>query len=509
MDTKDIVDSLSVNELKILPHLEERDIVDICKKSNLDKTSVLRALEYLKIKGVVELNYKKTKIVDLDTNGILHQKNGLPERRLLNVINEKRIINLQEAQKQSRLSDEEFKISIGTLRRKNIIDIKNQNLVLNNSGGFGASKKTDEELFLDSLPIKLDSIPKEQINVFRDLQRRKEIVKIKEETEIEIKIKEFGKKILNLKIDSGDLIEQVTPEMIQNEKLWKGKRFRKYNIQAPLPEISGGKRHFVNQAIDYAKKIWIEMGFQEMRGDIINSSFWVFDSLFTAQDHPVREMQDTFFISKKSELPDKKLVDSVKMAHEQGIAGSKGWRYSWDSEEAKKTVLRTHTTCISAKKLYELSKLPIQQRKGKFFSLDKNFRNETVDWKHGFEFYQSEGIVVDENVNLRHLLGYLTEFYKRMGFEKIRFLPTYYPYTEPSVQIRAWHPERKIWFELGGAGIFRPEIAVPLLGKNIPILAWGQGFDRIIMDYYQIKDLRELYKNDLEQLRKTKFWMKS
>ena len=191
MDTKDIVDSLSVNELKILPHLEERDIVDICKKSNLDKTSVLRALEYLKIKGVVELNYKKTKIVDLDTNGILHQKNGLPERRLLNVINEKRIINLQEAQKQSRLSDEEFKISIGTLRRKNIIDIKNQNLVLNNSGGFGASKKTDEELFLDSLPIKLDSIPKEQINVFRDLQRRKEIVKIKEETEIEIKIKEL------------------------------------------------------------------------------------------------------------------------------------------------------------------------------------------------------------------------------------------------------------------------------------------------------------------------------
>lgn len=509
MDIKEIADSLSVNELKILPHLEEKNIVDICKKSNLDKTSVLRGLEYLKVKGIVNLTYEKTKLIDLGTNGVLHQKNGLPERRLLDLINEKRIINFQEAQKQAKLSDEEFKISIGTLKRKDIIDIKNQNLVLNNSGGFGASKKTEEELFLDSLPINLDSLTKQQIPIFRDLQRRKEILKIKEETEIKIKLTDLGKKILSLKIDSDDLIEQVTPEMIQNEKLWKGKRFRKYNVQAPLPEITGGKRHFVNQALDYAKRIWIEMGFREMKGEMMDSSFWVFDSLFTAQDHPVREMQDTFFISKKAELADKKLVDTVKTTHEKGIAGSKGWGYSWDIEQAKKVVLRTHTTNLSAKKLYELSKLPVEQRKGKFFAIGKVFRNETVDWSHGFEFYQSEGIVVDEHVNLRHLLGYLKEFYEKMGFEKIRFSPAYFPYTEPSVEIHAWHPEKKVWLELGGAGIFRPEIAVPLLGKNIPILAWGQGFDRIIMDYYQIKDLRELYKNDLEHLRKIKFWMKN
>jgi phenylalanyl-tRNA synthetase alpha chain len=238
---------------------------------------------------------------------------------------------------------------------------------------------------------------------------------------------------------------------------------------------------------------------------MIQQSFWNFDALFTAQDHPVREMQDTFFINKEIELPNKKIVEQVKKAHEKGLDGSKGWQYIWNPEKAKKLVLRTHTTCLSAQKLCELKEedLPV-----KIFALGKNFRNETVDWSHGFEFYQTEGIVIDKNANLCNLLGYLKQFYKKMGFEKIRFRPAYFPYTEPSLEVDVWHPEKKIWLELGGAGIFRPEVSVALLGKKIPILAWGQGVDRIIMDYYKIKDLRELYKNDLNQLRKIKYWMK-
>jgi len=139
--------------------------------------------------------------------------------------------------------------------------------------------------------------------------------------------------------------------------------------------------------------------------------------------------------------------------------------------------------------------------------LGKYFRNEALDWSHLFEFNQTEGIVIDEKANFRHLLGYLKQFYEKMGFEKIRFSPAYFPYTEPSVEINVWHPEKKVWLEMGGAGIFRPEITIPLLGKEIPVLAWGQGFDRIIMDYYKIKDLRELYKNDLNKLRRVKFWV--
>jgi len=181
------------------------------------------------------------------------------------------------------------------------------------------------------------------------------------------------------------------------------------------------------------------------------------------------------------------------------------FRYEWDEEEAKKAVLRTHTTCLSARTIANLKKeeLPV-----KFFALGKNFRNETVDWNHGFEFNQTEGIVIDRNVNFRHLLGYLKQFFKKMGFEKLRFRPAYFAYTSPSVEIDVWHPVRKEWLELGGAGIFRPEVVIPLLGENIPVLAWGPGFDRILMDYYKINDIRILYKNDISHLRNVKFWTK-
>jgi phenylalanyl-tRNA synthetase alpha chain len=272
-----------------------------------------------------------------------------------------------------------------------------------------------------------------------------------------------------------------------------------------VPEISGGKRHFVNQSMDYARKIWTEMGFKEMTGNMVISSFWNFDALFTPQDHPVREMQDTFFINKSSELSNKKIIEKVRKSHETGVAGSKGWQYKWNEEIAKKMLLRTHTTCLSSQ---TLTKIKPENLPAKFFAVGRCFRNETMDWSHGFEFNQTEGIVIDPDANFRHLLGYLTQFYKKMGFEKIRVRPSFFPYTEPSLEIDAWQPEKKIWLEIGGAGIFRPEVTEPLLGKAIPVLAWGPGFDRMIMNIFGIKDMREVYKNDLTQLRKLKFLVK-
>jgi len=508
MEIKRLVESLSPNERKILPYLNE-EINDISKKSNLDKISVLRALDFLQNKGIVKLNHEKKKIIEIGVNGALYRKKGLPERHLLNLLNEKRIISLEEAQKDSKLSKDEFKASLGVLKNKALIELKNGKIILS-ANKEEIAKKTLEELFLENLPIEQEELTPEQQFAFNSIKSRRDLIQIREDKKINIEITDLGKEIIKSDIKGENLIEQLTPEILKSEKNWKGKKFRRYDISSPVPQINGGKRHFVNQAIDYGRKIWTELGFQEMSGDIVQSSFWNFDALFTAQDHPVREMQDTFFLSEKikSELPDKKLLQEVKQTHEKGIAGSKGWQYDWNEKESEKLVLRTHTTCISAQTLYNLSKLPVNQRKGKFFSLGKNFRNETVDWSHGFEFYQTEGIVIDENVNFSHLLGYLKEFYKKMGFEKIRFRPAYFPYTEPSVEIDVWHKEKQVWLELGGAGMFRPEITIPLLGKAIPVLAWGQGFDRIIMDYYQIKDLRDLYKNNLAQLRKMKYWIK-
>lgn len=502
MKTEEIIESLSPNEKKIIPHLNEK-IENICRKSNLDKTSVLRALRYLKDKKIVNLSVKKRKIIELGINGSLYRKKGLPERRLLNILDEKRILKLEEAIKETGLSGDEFRASMGALKKKGMIGLKNGRIMLNASNE-EISKKTLEESFLENLPLSYDSLTPEQLYAFESLKSRKQIIEIKEEKIIDIEITELGKKLMEAGIQEGNLIEQLTPEIIKRES-WKGKKFRRYNLTSPVSKISGGKRHFVFQAADYARRIWTDMGFKEMSGDMIVSSFWNFDALFQPQDHPAREMQDTFFLDKESSLPDKSLVKAVKEAHEKGVNGSKGWQYNWNEREAKKLVLRTHTTCLSAQTLAGLKK---QDLPAKFFSIGKCFRNETVDWSHGFEFNQTEGIVIDKDANFTHLLGYLKEFFSKMGFEKIKFIPSYFPYTEPSVEVRAWHPEKKIWLELGGAGIFRPEVVIPLLGENIPVLAWGPGFDRLLMDYYRIKDLRDLYKNDLTQLRRMKFWMK-
>jgi len=504
MNIQRLIESLSPNEKKILPYIEEKKISEICKKSNLDKVSVVRALEYLKNKKILNLSFKKKKTVEIGINGALYKKKGLPERRLLNLLNEKRLLKLGDAQKQSSLSKNEFKASLGALKKKALIELKNGKIIFN-ANKEEISKKSLEEMFLESLPIKYDSLSPEQTYALKSLQNRKNIIRITERKSIDIEITDLGKKLIGYGIKSHDLIEQINPEILRKENLWKGKKFRRYDVTSPIPAINGGKRHFVNQATDYARKIWTEMGFQEMTGSIIMSSFWNFDALFTAQDHPVREMHDTLFINKKTELPDKKIVNAVKNSHEKGVGGSKGWGYSWNEEEAKRLVLRTHTTCLSAQ---TLAKLKEQDLPAKFFSVGKCFRNETVDWNHGFEFNQTDGIVVDENVNFSNLLGYLKQFAEKMGFKKIRFRPAYFPYTEPSVEGDIWDEERKEWIEVLAAGMFRPEVTEPLFGKPIPVLAWGPGFDRMLMKFYGIKDMRELYKNNITQLRKMKWWMK-
>ena len=500
-EIENIIDSLSPIERKIVPFLS-LPIEEIEQKSQLDSVSVLRALKFLENKSVIKLQTKIKNLIDLGTNGIYYKKNHLPERKLLLTLEANNHISLEEAQKLSKLSENEFKVSLGVLKSKALVELKNGKLSLNASK-IELSKKSFLEQFLEILPIEESKLSPEQQFAYQNLKKRKEIVELKEEKTISIELTDLGKQLAGREIKS-DLIEDVSAQTIRD---WnRNKKFRKYDIKSPVPAIYGGKKHFVNQAIEYGKRIWLDLGFQEMPGPLVDSSFWIFDSLFTPQDHPAREMQDTFFIKNISgKLPDKEIVSNVRKVHESGLPNSKGWNYSWKEDIARTSVLRTHTTGLSAR---TLSKLNLKELPAKYFAIGKVFRNETVDWSHGFEFYQTEGIVIDEYANFRNLLGYLKEFYQKMGFSNIRFRPSFFAYTEPSVEIEVFHPEKKIWIELGGAGIFRPEVTIPLLGKPIPVLAWGQGFDRIIMDFYKIQDLREMYSNNLKSLREKKAWIK-
>lgn len=498
---EDVLDSLSPLERKIIPLLKE-SFENIKEKSGLDSTSVLRGLRFLESKGLIKLKIEDKEIADLGVNGIYYKKHHLPERRLIIAL-EEGPANIEEAQKKAKLSQNEIKVSIGILKQKSIANLQNGILSLKSTKE-ELMKKFPEEHLLEILPCPLSKLTSEQKNIFEQLKKRKDIVSLEKEQIVSFTITESGRDISNTEIKS-DLVEEITPDVIKN---WnKQKKLRKYDVQAPVPKIYPGKKHFVNQAVNYAKRIWLDMGFEEMSGPLLQSSFWNFDALFTPQNHPGRELQDTFYIKdSNAQLPEKKIMNAVKESHEKGVMGSSGWNYSWDEKEAKRLVLRTHTTALSALKLAYLGTL--KEKRGKFFAVGKCFRNETVDWSHGFEFNQTEGIVIDKDANFRHLLGYLKLFYQKMGFEKIKFVPAYFPYTEPSMEIYAFNSERKKWVELGGAGIFRPEVVIPLLGEYVPVLAWGPGFDRMIMEYYEIKDLREMYQNDIRNLRKTRFWTK-
>ncbi len=498
-EENEMLEKISPIESKIIPFLN-LSFNEIKEKTGLDETSVLRALRFLEAKNLLQLSIKENNIIELGINGIYYKKHHLPERNLLIFLEKNNKINLEEAKKGVKLTDNEFKVSLGVLKNKAMISLSAGKIILNASREELAKKSLEEQL-IDILPKEESLLQPEMHLALENLKKRKDIVEISRKSLPTFTLTETGKRIAGKEINLG-LLEELTPEVI---KSWsKGKKFRKYDLSLPVPKIYGGKRHFVNQAVEYGKKIWLDLGFKEMSGNMADSSLWIFDSLFTPQDHPARDMQDTFFIKGvKSRLPAKEIVEGIKKAHTSGVGGSLGWRYSWKEDEAKKVVLRTHTTGLSARALSNLKKSDLP---AKYFTIGKVFRNETADWNHGFEFYQTEGIVIDKNVNFRHLLGYLKIFYKKMGFENIRFRPSYFAYTEPSVEIEVFHPEKKRWIELGGAGIFRPEVVIPLLGEDIPVLAWGQGFDRIIMEAYKIKDLREMYKNDIKYLREIKFW---
>jgi len=511
MDTENLISKLHPLERKVLPVLKsETELSAIVKSSGLQEVEVMRALQWLENKSVLKLISESKKVVCLDKNGMKYQKEGLPEKKFLRVLEDKFQPLSQIAQK-SKLEKEEVDACIGVLKRKVAIDTQKDQELLVKLGPQGPKilkeGTLEEQLLSKKFPLDLTTLKDLDKFALEELKKRKEFVKVEDQKRVMIELTELGKKLVSTKINA-DVVNRLTSAMLKNGS-WKNKQFRAYDIEVNVPQIYSGKKHFVNQAIEYAKKVWMDMGFEEMTGNMVNTSFWNFDALFTAQDHPVREMQDTYYLSGKVEkgtLPEAALVKRVKAAHENGgNTGSKGWRYVWNEEEAKKNVLRPHTTVLTSQ---TLSKLKEKDLPKKYFALGKCYRNEALDWCHHFEFNQTEGIVIDENANFSHLLGYLREFFKKMGFPQARFRPAFFPYTEPSVEIDVWHPVHKKWIELGGAGMLRPEVVIPLLGKDIPVLAWGPGFDRMILDYYQIKDIRELYKNDLKLSREAKSWLK-
>ncbi|MBI2548679.1 phenylalanine--tRNA ligase subunit alpha [Candidatus Woesearchaeota archaeon] len=520
--------SLHPLERKVLPHLSRyENFLNLINKTGLQEVEVMRALQWLQNKEIIETSETKKEVVKLQRNGALYREQGLPERRFLQAVTPQ-WKSMSDVLREAGVKEQEKDICLGILRKKSAIELKREGKdlfvkLLEPGLRFLESKSLEEQFLSASFPRALDDLKPEERFALDELRKRKEIVSVEEEKEKSITLTTLGKAILTHGLGSSDSMERVTPQILR-EGSWRKKEFRRYDLKAKVAHIPFGRRHLVPEASAYVKRIWLDMGFVEMEGPLVQTSFWNFDALFTAQDHPVRELQDTYFIQDPShgKLPEEsptrtpttgqpvharpQLTLHVQKTHEDGWkTGSTGWQYTWNKEEAKKNVLRTHTTCLSVRTIAQLKEAELP---AKFFAVGRVFRNETLDATHLFEFTQVEGIVVDPDANFRNLIGYLKEFFKKMGFTDARIRPAYFPYTEPSAEVDVYDPSKKKWIELGGAGIFRPEVVTPLLGKFVPVLAWGLGLERILVDYYKITDLREIYKNDLKQLRELRAWTK-
>lgn len=474
----------SKTELELLKALDGNRLAAAGKKLGLGE-GVYSAAHALEREGLITLKETARELVSLGREGSVYAKEGLPERRALETITRGPV----EIKQLGR----DALIALMWLKRKGWAGIEDGKLSVTEKGRT-AGRGKDEEL-LEMLAGGEKDIS--ELGGFKEaiemLKGRKDNLVIKEVRSFEAELTPKGRKALQKPVVREEGVSSLTHEMLKTGS-WKNSKFREYGIRE-AEEILPAKLHPLKIAIEKIRRIFIEMGFTETRGDFVESSFWNFDALFQPQDHPARDLADTFYLDDiEYELPPQH--KKVKSMHESGgDTGSKGWRYEWDPLNAMKAVLRTHTTVVSARSLTKA------QVPAKMFSIGRVFRNEATDYKHLAEFHQVEGIVVGEDVNFRNLLWYLKEFYNKLGFKKIRFRPSYFPYTEMSCEPEVYFEEKKEWVELGGSGIFRPEVVKPLLGRDVPVLAWGLGLERPLMLKMGLDDIRTFYKNDLDWLR--------
>uniref|UniRef100_A0AAY5ELD8 phenylalanine--tRNA ligase n=1 Tax=Electrophorus electricus TaxID=8005 RepID=A0AAY5ELD8_ELEEL len=309
------------------------------------------------------------------------------------------------------------------------------------------------------------------------------------------------KKLQQVQMGHSSQLEEKEKNELKKRKLltevgsWKEKKFKPYNFDAMGVAPDSGHLHPLMKVRTQFRQIFLEMGFTEMpTNNFIESSFWNFDSLFQPQQHPARDQHDTFFLSDPAVAHDfpQDYLERVKKVHSEGGYGSQGYKYDWKIEEAQKNILRTHTTAVSARMLYKLAQqeefTPV-----KYFSIDRVFRNETLDATHLAEFHQIEGVVADYGLTLGDLMGVLHQFFTKLGITKLRFKPAYNPYTEPSMEVFSYHKGLNKWVEVGNSGVFRPEMLLPMgLPEGVSVIAWGLSLERPTMIKYGINNIREL-----------------
>jgi phenylalanyl-tRNA synthetase alpha chain len=501
MNPSEILEGLSYPEKKVLLALEAMGgpsaPEDILARGGFDQmVEIMNAMSWLSSKGLVSVEERATRFYWLKNKSAVEA--GLPERRALSLLASG---PMTIASLESSLGKEKASLAVGWLRRKGLAVVDKsggQPVVTLNEKGAAALKApmADEALLARMLQGDVSETEADAA-VVAQLKGRQDLIAERLQVSRRAALTDLGRELLAMGVELKEEVAQLTPELIQSGR-WRDVAFRKYDIRTFAPCAYPAKKHPLTRIADEVRRIFVEMGFSEIDDEYVQPAFWNMDALFTPQDHPARDMQDTFYLRTPArlDLEDEEVVAKVAAAHENGgDTGSLGWRYKWSRREAERALLRTHTTVNTIRYLAKHKDPPL-----KVFCLSRIFRNEAIDMTHLPEFVQIEGIIMEEDASFDMLVKVLKDFYGRMGFDTVRVRPGPFPYTEPSLEVDILYNGN--WMELGGAGIFRPEVTGPL-GIKHPVLAWGLGFERLAMLKWNLKDIRELYVTDMDMLRQS------
>ena len=493
-------------EIKLLQALKEdrrMSFDEIKAKAGISEDSVSRAALWLSSKNFAKIERRQTTIVQLGPEGRRFLTQGFPERVLTrSVLKTGGKSPIDKVSRISGLSEKDVKIALGWAQRKTWIRFVKEEgrtaLTVETEPDVGPDERLIEAL--SKGPLIVEELDHELAAGLSILKRRPHALALTEKTDRSVILTKKGLEAAKKIAGGTEEASQLTPELIQTGD-WRKVRLRKYDIKAQVLAMWPGKKQPYKRFLDELKWKLVALGFKEMKGPIVELMFFNCDALYMPQDHPAREIHDIYHIKRPRRgdlMQYRKFVENVKKTHQDGwITGSVGWNGKFSIQEAMSLVLRSQGTALSARTLIS-KELEIP---GKYYSISRCYRPDVVDKSHLTEFNQIEGIVGGKELTFRDLLGVLEKFAIEVAeADEVRFRPDYFPFTEPSVEVSAYKKGYG-WVEFGGAGLFRPEVCIPL-GISVPVIAWGLGVDRLFMMKAGIDDIRTLFTYDLNWLRR-------
>ena len=488
---------------------EERRIERLADEIEAKPETVTGAAFSLDEDGLLTVHERSVRQVELTDEGRAYAERGLPEVRLhetaLALGADDDPVGMGAVLAEAPLDGPEVDIALSNYARKGYGAIE--------SGELTATTRDDTDEEATALETLVDAVAggdgvvsDHEIDVDAALLEalaRRNLVTIEERTVRSVTLTDAGVTALMEGVEAAETVDQLTPRLLTSGD-WRDVEFAGYNVEAAAAAEYGGSVHILRQTAERVKDVLVGMGFEEMEGPHVDADFWINDCLFMPQDHPARTHWDRFALSDPTEIeePPDELVDRVREAHLQGVGeDGEGYHSPWDESFARALALRGHTTSLSARYLSgnAVGDLEPPQR---FFSVEKVYRNDTLDATHLLEFFQIEGWVMADGLSVRDLMGTFTEFYEHFGITDLEFKPHYNPYTEPSFELFGHHPETGELIEIGNSGMFRPEVLEPL-GVECDVMAWGLALERLAMLITGAEDIRDLHGTlvDIEFLR--------